>query len=318
MKPLLLSPWTLRHRSGPQRRLPRSPRGSLQEAGLTGPDNRQSLPLPLLCVLTVYVSSPPSSSADHAATEPAERHSPIDYPKADGVVTFDLTTSVYRSGTNHDHDQPVHLQLRNPGIPAVVNLPIYDGPESRLCPAGAEGRGRGGGDFNPLWADDFGSPLRAACRRLRVRPRGRGPRGQEGPADQRPKLRPLQGNLRAPPPLAVRLRILLAPLFFPLANLRVPPPPLSHSPPFSRRPPDPLVSGATSRPATSRTRHRTSAGLSPKAAEALHTEQCESSSCYIAPLPHNIPAKSSCNIFTSGSMKETIASCQVHLFPLDV
>jgi electron-transferring-flavoprotein dehydrogenase len=73
---------------------------------------------------------------DHEATEPAAKHSPIEYPKADGEVTFDLTTSVFRSGTNHDHDQPSHLVLRNPGVPNVVNLGIYDGPESRYCPAG--------------------------------------------------------------------------------------------------------------------------------------------------------------------------------------
>ena len=51
-------------------------------------------------------------------------------------VSFDLTTSLFRSGTNHDHDQPSHLRLRNPGIPTVVNLPSYAGPEQRYCPAG--------------------------------------------------------------------------------------------------------------------------------------------------------------------------------------
>mmetsp|Transcript_31579 Transcript_31579/g.89679 ORF Transcript_31579/g.89679 Transcript_31579/m.89679 type:complete len:609 (-) Transcript_31579:100-1926(-) len=74
--------------------------------------------------------------ADHEATGPAKQHAPIEYPKPDGEITFDLTTSVFRSGTNHDHDQPVHLGLRNPGVPRVVNLPIYDGPEARFCPAG--------------------------------------------------------------------------------------------------------------------------------------------------------------------------------------
>ena len=51
-------------------------------------------------------------------------------------MTFDIASSLYRSGTNHEHDQPPHLRLKNAGIPAVVNKPIYDGPESRYCPAG--------------------------------------------------------------------------------------------------------------------------------------------------------------------------------------
>ncbi len=59
-----------------------------------------------------------------------------EYPRPDGEVTFDIASSLYRSGTNHEHDQPPHLHLRNAGIPAVVNKPIYDGPESRYCPAG--------------------------------------------------------------------------------------------------------------------------------------------------------------------------------------
>ncbi|KAK6930540.1 hypothetical protein RJ641_004634 [Dillenia turbinata] len=72
---------------------------------------------------------------DHEATEVARLHSPIPYPKPDGVVTFDVPTSLYRSNTNHEHDQPPHLRLRNPQIPQLVNLPDYAGPESRYCPA---------------------------------------------------------------------------------------------------------------------------------------------------------------------------------------
>ncbi len=63
-----------------------------------------------------------------------------EYPRPDGEVTFDIASSLYRSGTNHEHDQPPHLRLRNAGIPAVVNKPIYDGPESRYCPAGVHNR----------------------------------------------------------------------------------------------------------------------------------------------------------------------------------
>ncbi|KAL0456269.1 UNVERIFIED_CONTAM: Electron transfer flavoprotein-ubiquinone oxidoreductase, mitochondrial [Sesamum latifolium] len=72
---------------------------------------------------------------DHEATAEAELFRPIDYPKPDGVISFDVPTSLYRSNTNHDHDQPAHLRLRDPKIPELVNLPVYAGPESRYCPA---------------------------------------------------------------------------------------------------------------------------------------------------------------------------------------
>eukprot|EP00246_Nothoceros_aenigmaticus_P014927 TRINITY_DN5932_c0_g1_i3.p2 TRINITY_DN5932_c0_g1~~TRINITY_DN5932_c0_g1_i3.p2 ORF type:complete len:128 (-),score=8.77 TRINITY_DN5932_c0_g1_i3:229-612(-) len=64
----------------------------------------------------------------------AENHSPINYPLPDGAISFDLLTSVHRSNTNHDHDQPVHLRLRNPEVPETINLPRFAGPESRYCP----------------------------------------------------------------------------------------------------------------------------------------------------------------------------------------
>ncbi|KNA22170.1 hypothetical protein SOVF_036510 isoform B [Spinacia oleracea] len=72
---------------------------------------------------------------DHEATNVAKLHSPIHYPKPDGVISFDVPTSLYRSNTNHDHDQPTHLRLKDPLIPDQVNLPEYAGPESRYCPA---------------------------------------------------------------------------------------------------------------------------------------------------------------------------------------
>ncbi|XP_057529181.1 electron transfer flavoprotein-ubiquinone oxidoreductase, mitochondrial [Amaranthus tricolor] len=72
---------------------------------------------------------------DHEATNVASLHSPIHYPKPDGVVSFDIPTSLYRSNTNHDHDQPAHLRLKDPVIPQQINLPVYAGPESRYCPA---------------------------------------------------------------------------------------------------------------------------------------------------------------------------------------
>jgi electron-transferring-flavoprotein dehydrogenase len=74
--------------------------------------------------------------ADHAATEPADRHRPIAYPKPDGKLTFDRLSSVFLSNTNHEEDQPSHLRLRDPGVAERVNLPVYGGPEQHYCPAG--------------------------------------------------------------------------------------------------------------------------------------------------------------------------------------
>ena len=72
---------------------------------------------------------------DHAALRPAAEVPRIEYPKPDGVLTFDRLSSVFLSGTAHEEDQPVHLRLRNPTIPVDVNLARYDGPEARYCPA---------------------------------------------------------------------------------------------------------------------------------------------------------------------------------------
>jgi electron-transferring-flavoprotein dehydrogenase len=74
--------------------------------------------------------------SDAAATEKAEKHKPIAYPKPDGVLTFDKLSSVYLSNTNHEEDQPVHLTLKDPAIPIRVNLPEYAEPATRYCPAG--------------------------------------------------------------------------------------------------------------------------------------------------------------------------------------
>ena len=74
--------------------------------------------------------------ADHEALLPASETPVIDYPKYDGVLTFDKLSSVFLSNTNHEEDQPTHLQLRDPAIPVAVNLALYDGPEQRYCPAG--------------------------------------------------------------------------------------------------------------------------------------------------------------------------------------
>jgi electron-transferring-flavoprotein dehydrogenase len=74
--------------------------------------------------------------ADHETLKPADQCPRIDYPKPDGKITFDKLSSVFISNTNHEEDQPVHLVLRDPSIPISVNLPRYDAPEQRYCPAG--------------------------------------------------------------------------------------------------------------------------------------------------------------------------------------
>ena len=73
---------------------------------------------------------------DAASTGKAKGFKPIDYPKPDGVISFDRLTNVSFSGTNHEEDQPVHLRLADASIPLGVNLPEYAEPAQRYCPAG--------------------------------------------------------------------------------------------------------------------------------------------------------------------------------------
>lgn len=73
---------------------------------------------------------------DNEKIEPKQKHKPIDYPKPDGQLTFDLLNSVALTGTSHEEDQPSHLTLKDDSIPENINLNLYDGPESRYCPAG--------------------------------------------------------------------------------------------------------------------------------------------------------------------------------------
>jgi len=77
-----------------------------------------------------------NTKPDHSYLQPADQCQPIDYPKPDGVLTFDRLSSVYLTNTNHEEDQPVHLTLKDDSIPVQVNLKTYAGPESRYCPAG--------------------------------------------------------------------------------------------------------------------------------------------------------------------------------------
>jgi len=73
---------------------------------------------------------------DHEALKPAADFTPIAYPKPDGKLSFDKTSSVYLSSTNHEEDQPVHLKLAEAARAIAVNYRTYSGPEQRFCPAG--------------------------------------------------------------------------------------------------------------------------------------------------------------------------------------
>lgn len=75
-------------------------------------------------------------SKDHCQLKPAAESPRIEYPKPDGEISFDKLSSVFISNTNHEEDQPCHLQLLDPSVPIDVNLPLYDEPAQRYCPAG--------------------------------------------------------------------------------------------------------------------------------------------------------------------------------------
>ena len=76
------------------------------------------------------------NTADHTTLKLAAECEKIDYPKPDGVLTFDRLSSVFLSNTNHEEEQPCHLQLKNASTPIEINLARYDAPEQRYCPAG--------------------------------------------------------------------------------------------------------------------------------------------------------------------------------------
>jgi electron-transferring-flavoprotein dehydrogenase len=86
------------------------------------------------------IKSPPwtlhRSTPDHARLHAAAQVERIDYPKPDGVLSFDRLSSVFISSTNHEENQPAHLTLKDAGVPVALNLALYAGPESRYCPAG--------------------------------------------------------------------------------------------------------------------------------------------------------------------------------------
>ena len=86
--------------------------------------------------------------ADHETLKPASECAKIDYPKYDGVLSFDKASSVFMSNTNHEEDQPCHLVLSDPDMPINKNLELYDEPAQRYCPAGVY----------EVLANDDGSP----------------------------------------------------------------------------------------------------------------------------------------------------------------
>ncbi|MBX3597076.1 MAG: electron transfer flavoprotein-ubiquinone oxidoreductase [Rhizobiaceae bacterium] len=73
---------------------------------------------------------------DAAALEPASKHQKIAYPKPDGVLTFDRLSSVFLSGTNHEENQPVHLQVQDMNLQVQSEHDVFAGPSTRYCPAG--------------------------------------------------------------------------------------------------------------------------------------------------------------------------------------
>lgn len=73
---------------------------------------------------------------DYACLKLAKDSKKIDYPKPDGKLSFDKLSSVFLSSTNHEEEQPCHLKLKDPSIPIGTNLPLYDEPAQRYCPAG--------------------------------------------------------------------------------------------------------------------------------------------------------------------------------------
>ena len=87
--------------------------------------------------------------ADHETLKPASEMPKIDYPKPDNVITFDKTSSVYLTGTNHAENQPVHLQLKDPSLPISYTLEKFDEPAQRYCPVGVYEIQRDQQNLNP-------------------------------------------------------------------------------------------------------------------------------------------------------------------------
>ena len=86
---------------------------------------------------------------DHKSLHKSHDCKPINYPNPDGKISFDRLSSVYLSNTNHEENQPVHLKLRDTSVPITLNLPNYEAPEQRFCPAGVYEILREDDGYNP-------------------------------------------------------------------------------------------------------------------------------------------------------------------------
>ena len=117
---------------------------------------------------------------DHESLWRKDQVAKIDYPKPDGVLTFDRLSSVFLSNTNHEEDQPVHLTLKDPDVPVAYDLPLYDEPAQRYCPAGV---------YEIVGEDDRRAEIRDQRAELRslqdVRHQGPDPEYQLGGARRR-------------------------------------------------------------------------------------------------------------------------------------
>ncbi|HTH41192.1 MAG TPA: electron transfer flavoprotein-ubiquinone oxidoreductase [Rhodocyclaceae bacterium] len=127
------------------------------------------------------------NTADHNKLKPAAECQPIAYPKPDGVLTFDRLSSVFLSNTNHEEDQPCHLQLKDAAVPIQVNLAQYDAPEQRYCPAGVYEIVRDDGGSNPRL--QINSQNCVHCKTCDIKDPGQNinwvvPQGGEGPIYQ--------------------------------------------------------------------------------------------------------------------------------------
>jgi electron-transferring-flavoprotein dehydrogenase len=85
---------------------------------------------------TSFLGTLKHGKPDFATLKPASQVKRITYPKPDGVLTFDRLSSVYLSNTNHEEDQPVHLQVKDMETQRTFEYGVYDGPSARYCPAG--------------------------------------------------------------------------------------------------------------------------------------------------------------------------------------
>jgi electron-transferring-flavoprotein dehydrogenase len=106
---------------------------ALHKLGMLGGSAYALLDQVLLRGQAPYTLNDPTP--DYATLKEASKAKRIDYPKPDGVLSFDKLSSVFVSNTNHEEDQPCHLRLKDPSIPINENLPRYDEPAQRYCPA---------------------------------------------------------------------------------------------------------------------------------------------------------------------------------------